>query len=113
MGVGAKGINGHAGATSKLPAPHRSGSFPMQKPVVVLAISASLAGLSSAAPAATDAPVELDLLLRGGTVYTGDSDQPVVGDVGIAGDRIVFAGRKAPPQFSARRTIDAAGLVVA
>ena len=85
----------------------------MQKPVVVLAISAALAGLSSAAPAATDAPVELDLLLRGGTVYTGDSDQPVVGDVGIAGDRIVFAGRKAPPQFSARRTIDAAGLVVA
>ncbi|CAN7578272.1 amidohydrolase family protein [Variovorax paradoxus] len=85
----------------------------MQKPVVVLAISAALAGLSSAAPAATEAPVELDLLLRGGTVYTGDSDQPVVGDVGIVGDRIVFAGRKAPPQFSARRTIDAAGLVVA
>lgn len=81
----------------------------MQKSVVVLAALAALAGLSSAA----DAPVELDLLLRGGTVYTGDSNEPIVGDVGIVGDRIVFAGPKAPAQFSARRTIDATGMVVA
>ena len=85
----------------------------MQKSVVVLAVLAALAGLSSAAYAAADAPVELDLLLRGGTVYTGDSNEPTVGDVGILGDRIVFAGPKAPAQFSARRTIDATGMVVA
>jgi N-acyl-D-aspartate/D-glutamate deacylase len=81
----------------------------MQKSALVLAALAALASLSSAA----DAPVELDLLLRGGTIYTGDSDAAVVGDVGILGDRIVFAGPRAPAQFSARRTIEVAGKVVA
>ena len=74
---------------------------------------AVLAALSPSLHAATDAPVELDLLLRGGTVYTGDSATPRVGDVGIIGDRIVFAGQAMPAQFSARRSIDASGLVVA
>lgn len=80
-----------------------------KKSAAVFAALAALAPLCSTA----DAPVELDLLLRGGTVYTGDAEQPVVGDVGIVGDRIVFAGRQAPAQFSARRTIDATGMVVA
>lgn len=52
----------------------------------------------------------VDLLLRGGTVYTG-SDAPFVGDVAIAGDRIRALGPGL--SFRARRTIDARGMVVA
>jgi N-acyl-D-aspartate/D-glutamate deacylase len=85
----------------------------MPKSLVVLAVLAALAPIAPSLHAATQAPVELDVLLRGGTVYTGDSDTPVVGDVGIVGDRIVFAGKAAPAQFSARRVIDARGMVVA
>ena len=63
---------------------------------------------------AADTPLELDIILRGGTIYTGDSNRPVVGDVGIAGDRIVFAGQPAQGrQFTARRVIDVRGQVVA
>lgn len=83
----------------------------MKTSLIALAALAFLAPSLHAQPA--DAPIELDLLLRGGTVYTGDDDRPVVGDVGIAGDRIVFAGRAMPAQFKAKRTIDATGMVVA
>ncbi|WP_238137078.1 N-acyl-D-amino-acid deacylase family protein [Variovorax sp. JS1663] len=75
-----------------------------------------VAAVVCASPAlhAAEAPLELDLILRGGTVYTGSDDRPVVGDVGIVGDRIVFVGRPAAGQrFGARRTIDATGLIVA
>jgi N-acyl-D-amino-acid deacylase len=66
-----------------------------------------LAGASlGAAPAAE--PV--DLLIRGGTIYTG-SDAPFVGDVSVAGDRVQAIGRRLPGP--ARRVIDAKGLIVA
>ncbi|MBB4153846.1 N-acyl-D-aspartate/D-glutamate deacylase [Sphingomonas jinjuensis] len=66
---------------------------------------ASLA-LLGAAPAARPA----DLIVRGGTVFPGGGD-PFVGDVAIAGDRIVYAGPHAA--MPARRTIEARGMVVA
>lgn len=52
----------------------------------------------------------VDLLIRGGTVYTG-SDAPFVGDVAIRGDRIVAVRRHA--NVVATRTIDARGMIVA
>lgn len=87
--------------------------MPMRKSLVTLAVLSALAPFAPTLHAADETPVALDLLLRGGTVYTGDSDTPVVGDVGIAGDRIVFAGKAAPAQFTAKRVIDATGMVVA
>ena len=62
--------------------------------------------LAGAAPA----PEPVDLLIRGGTVYTG-SDAPFVGDVAIAGDRV----RAVAPRLDgpARRIIDATGMIVA
>ena len=68
-----------------------------------------VAMLASAASAGT-APSTYDLLIQGGTVYTGDAP-PFVGDVAVKGDRIVYVG----PQASGRatRSIDATGLVVA
>ncbi|MEA3064395.1 MAG: N-acyl-D-amino-acid deacylase [Sphingomonadales bacterium] len=61
-------------------------------------------------PGAAPAPAEVDLLIRGGTVYSG-TQAPFVGDVAIAGDRIAAVGRRlATP---ARRIVDARGMIVA
>ncbi|HYJ81353.1 MAG TPA: amidohydrolase family protein, partial [Allosphingosinicella sp.] len=60
--------------------------------------------------AAPPPPEPVDLLIRGGTVYTG-SEAPFTGDVAIAGDRIVAVGRRLPGP--AKRIVDARGMVVA
>src|SRR3546814_13536066 len=50
-----------------------------------------------------------DLILRGGTIYSGEA-APFRGDVAIRGDRIIYLGPKAPG--TAARTIDATGPLV-
>ncbi len=55
-------------------------------------------------------PLEADLLIRGGTIYPGGA-APFTGDVAVRGDRILATGRRL--SVTARRTIDARGLVVA
>src|SRR5688500_5459132 len=65
-----------------------------------------LASLATVATAAE--PV--DLIIRGGTVYTG-SDAPFVGDVAVSGDRIQAVGRRL--RLDASRIVDARGMIVA
>ncbi|MES2988644.1 MAG: amidohydrolase family protein [Pseudomonadota bacterium] len=60
--------------------------------------------------AATAPPQKVDLLIRGGTIYTGTM-APFVGDVAIRGDKIVSVSRRA--NVTAVRTIDAKGMIVA
>ncbi|HVJ03937.1 MAG TPA: amidohydrolase family protein [Sphingomonas sp.] len=60
--------------------------------------------------AASPAPQQVDLLIRGGTIYTG-SGEPITGDVAIKGDRIVSVGSAL--QVAAVRVIDAHGMIVA
>ena len=60
--------------------------------------------------AATAPPQKVDLLIRGGTIYTGTT-APFVGDVAIRGDRIVSVSRHA--NVRAARIIDAKGMIVA
>lgn len=55
-------------------------------------------------------PRSVDLILRGGTIYTG-SDAPFVGDVAIDGDRIILVRAHVP--LVAKRVIDARGMIVA
>jgi N-acyl-D-aspartate/D-glutamate deacylase len=55
-------------------------------------------------------PERVDLLIRGGTVYTG-SEAPFTGDVAIVGDRIAAVGRRLP--VAAKRVVDARGMIVA
>lgn len=55
-------------------------------------------------------PRSIDLILRGGTIYTG-ADAPFVGDVGVDGDHIVRVARHV--SLAADRVIDAHGLIVA
>ncbi len=57
------------------------------------------------------APVTpVDLLIRGGAVYSGDA-VPFTGDVAVRGDRIAAVGRRLT--LPARRVVDARGLFVA
>jgi N-acyl-D-aspartate/D-glutamate deacylase len=51
----------------------------------------------------------LDLIIRGGTIVDGTGAAPVVGDIGVQGDRIVAVGKVEGP---ARREIDATGLLI-
>lgn len=60
--------------------------------------------------ATTPPPIAADLLIRGGTVYPGGAE-PFIGDVAVKAERIVAVGPRL--RVAARRTIDAAGLVVA
>ena len=62
-----------------------------------------------AGPALSAAPV--DVVIRGGTIYSGEDAAPIVGDVEIKGDRVVYVGpaRRTP----AGRVIDARGQIVA
>lgn len=75
--------------------------------IAKLLAAAAVAGLSLGASAA---PRGVDLLIKGGTVYTG-SDAPVTGDVAVSGDHIVAVGPHLAVQ--AARTIDARGMIVA
>ena len=70
-----------------------------------IALLLALATLGAAAP-----PERVDLLIRGGTVYTG-SDAPFIGDVAISGDRVRAVGPHL--SFAAARVIDARGMIVA
>ena len=63
-------------------------------------------------PTASPVPAAAyDVLIRGGTIYDGSGGEPYLGDVGIRGDRIVYAG---PQQAgTAGQVVDASGLAVA
>jgi N-acyl-D-amino-acid deacylase len=54
---------------------------------------------------------EFDVVIRGGTIYDGTGAPPIVGDLGIRGDRITAVGDLADRQGLAE--IDATGLAVA
>lgn len=71
-----------------------------------LALLTAVAGCSvGAAPAP-----QVDLLIRGGTVYPGGGE-PFTGDVAIQGDKVFAIGRDL--KVSAKRTIDASNMIVA
>src|SRR6516165_9739681 len=55
---------------------------------------------------------QYDTLIRNGRVVDGSGNPWIYADVGIIGDRIAFVG-KTDANVSAKRTIDATGLVVA
>lgn len=72
---------------------------------VAFAVAAVLMLMSTQARAQ-----QLDLIVRGGTVVDGSGSPGRRTDIGVSGDRIVFVGDAG--NQSAKRTIDATGLIV-
>jgi len=76
-----------------------------------LIASTLAAALWQGALAQGDAPGSYDLLIRNGLIYDGSGGAPYAGDIGIKGDRIVYAGPATAA--TAAKTVDANGLAVA
>jgi dihydroorotase/N-acyl-D-amino-acid deacylase len=77
-----------------------------------LLVPALILAASAAPLAAAGRPREaVDLLIRGGTVIDGSGSPGRVADIAVRGGRIVSIGRAA--SVRTKRTIDAAGLIVA
>ena len=82
--------------------------------ILLLFFCALSSGCGERRGAATiDDVLEVDVLIRGGTVYDGTDSPPVRADVGIRGDRIAFIGDAEQRSVVANTTIDAAGRWVA
>lgn len=82
----------------------------MPRRLAILFRTGTALGLAALAMAPAAGQEGADLLIRGGTIYTG-SAEPFAGEIAIRGDRIVYVGPKAPVR--AARTIEAGGLIVA
>jgi N-acyl-D-aspartate/D-glutamate deacylase len=54
-----------------------------------------------------------DVVIAGGTVFSGDDAPPVHADVVLSGDKIVYVGAGAAKKYRAAKTIDAHGRIVA
>src|SRR3954466_1448839 len=76
--------------------------FPL---LAVLLAATSASALAAGAPA--------DVIITGGTVYTGADVAPSVTDVVIVGDKIVYVGPNASARYNAERVIDVKGKIVA
>lgn len=71
------------------------------------------AATGSFAADARSASLESDVVIRGGTIYDGSSTRPLVGDVAVKGDKIVYVGVASRNPYRGKRIIEAAGLIVA
>lgn len=62
----------------------------------------------------SDSLSSIDILISGGTVFIGsEGEPPIVTDIGIKGDKIVFIGEAGSESFRVENRIDARGLTVA
>ena len=81
------------------------------------AMLVALLGFPAADPSAAstddDARPVVDLLITGGTVYTGDDAPPFVGDVAVSGETIAYVGPDAVRRYRPKRLLDATNLIVA
>lgn len=69
--------------------------------------------LAAVVAAPVPAQQNVDVLIRGGTLVDGSGAAPRRADVGISADHVVFVGDATAARVTSRRTIDAAGLIVA
>ncbi len=70
------------------------------------AVALLVAGLPAAALAAPDYSV----VIRGGTIFDGSGDHPIIGDVALKDDKIVYVGPRAPGE--AAKIVNATGKAV-
>src|SRR5262245_14692257 len=74
-------------------------------------LGACVLSLLTASPVLSDEEAPFDLVIRNGRLVDGTGNPWFAGDVAIRGERIVAVGRI--PVTTAKRTLDAKGLVVA
>src|SRR5688572_28239681 len=82
--------------------------------LAALLAAAACAGASSS-PSSTPRGTPqgtYDLVIANGTIIDGTGDARYRGDVAITGDRVVRIERGSIPRASAKRTIDASGMIV-
>ena len=77
------------------------------------ALAATMTCLSVSGSVLAQNDASADVIIRGGTIYTGAEQPPIVGDVAIKGDKIVYVGATAQDSLTAKRVIDAKGKIVA
>ena len=85
-------------------------SEPVAPPAPALVEASAAVTEPAPAPGPAEAPRSFDILIRNGTVYTGDGGEAVRADIAIDGDRIAAIGEI---NGSAETLIDASGLAVA
>jgi N-acyl-D-aspartate/D-glutamate deacylase len=64
------------------------------------------------ATTAQAAGASADVIIAGGTVYTGADVAPTTADVVIVGDKIAYVGPNAASRYQAKQTVDAKGKIV-
>lgn len=72
-----------------------------------------LSGCGAGSDDASDSVLEVQQLIAGGLVYDGTGNAPMIADIGVNGDKIVFIGDAESAGVRADAVIDAAGLWVA
>ena len=55
-------------------------------------------------------PLNVDVLIKGGTIQNGSGEKGFIGNVAIKNDTIIYVGKRG--NFTANQTIDASGKVV-
>jgi N-acyl-D-amino-acid deacylase len=108
-------------ARQRLRAPHARATFATSSPTALPFLFptamrpprkiAFLFLLAAVAMTACDSPEPVDIVLRGGTIYDGSGNAPVVGDVALVGDSIVAVGDVGNRKGSTE--IDVTGMAVA
>jgi N-acyl-D-amino-acid deacylase len=78
---------------------------------IVRALLGATSVLSCAVTAA--AAEHADIVIHGGTVYTGAETPSFVGDVVVTGDKVVDVGPNAGARYQARQVVEARGKIVA
>jgi N-acyl-D-amino-acid deacylase len=85
----------------------------MTKHAKIRIASVLLAGSSMLAiGSANAANAPADVIITGGTVYTGADQPPTVTDVVIVGDKIAYIGPNAAGRYDAKTTVNAKGKIV-
>lgn len=82
----------------------------MRIPIIHLVLCCLVLSACGDTASNSGSPAALDVVLSGGTVYSGEDSQPLVQDVGIAGDRIVAIGDLSDRVAESR--LDVSGLIV-
>ena len=77
----------------------------------ILRLAVALIAIALFTPGAARAQIQYDVVIRGGTIYDGSGNKPIVGDVALRGDSIVAIGASIAGRGT--KEVNARGLAIA